>query len=137
MLLDAAGNLYGNTYYGGDLTCLPPDGCGTVFKLDRSDKERVLHSFTAGADGIAPQGALVRDAAGNLYGTTPYGGTAGYGTVFKLDTSGTETVLHSFTGATDGAHPYDALVRDVAGNLYGTTAGGGAYGHGVVFKLAP
>ena len=76
------------------------------------------------------------DAAGNLYGTTSYGGTNGVGTVFKLDPAGQETVLHSFSGR-DGKIPYGTLARDKAGNLYGTTYGGGAFGGGVVFKIAP
>jgi uncharacterized repeat protein (TIGR03803 family) len=81
---------------------------------------------------------LVRDHAGNLYGTTSWGGAYDtYGTVFKLDTTGKETVLHSFTGGEDGAYPNAALVRDAVGNLYGTTYQGGASGYGVVFKLTP
>jgi uncharacterized repeat protein (TIGR03803 family) len=129
LVRDAAGNLYGTTVFGGASI-----GYGTVFKLDTTGKETVLHSFTA-TDGSGPVAALVRDAAGNLYGTTAYGGASLSGTVFKLDTSGTETVLHSFTGRADGAIPYAALVRDHAGNLYGNTAYGGASGYGTVFKL--
>jgi uncharacterized repeat protein (TIGR03803 family) len=84
LLLDARGKLYGTTYAGGDLDCNPPNGCGTVFELDKSGKETVLHTF-AGPDGAGPYlGVLVRDAEGNLYGTTFGGGTHGYGTVFKL-----------------------------------------------------
>ena len=82
-------------------------------------------------------GSSVRDSAGNLYGTTAYGGTYGGGVVFKVDTTGAETVLYSFTGGADGANPYAGLLRDSAGNLYGTTTAGGAYGGGVVFKITP
>jgi uncharacterized repeat protein (TIGR03803 family) len=97
----------------------------------------ILYSFTGGADGAYPVAGLIRDAAGNLYGTTGGGGTAGYGAVFKLDAAGKETVLHSFN-YTDGAYPGASLIRDAAGNLYGTTWGGGnANGHGAVFKLTP
>ena len=87
----------------------------------------VLHSFT-GADGANPYAGLIRDAEGNLYGTTTAGGAYGYGVVFKVDTSGNETVLHSFTGGVDGADPYPGLIEDAAGNLYGTTKLGGAGG---------
>src|SRR5882724_10153447 len=100
----------------------------------------VLYSFKGGTDGANPYGSLVGDSAGNLYGTTLYGGTSGFGTVFKLDTTGAETVLHSFTGVPDGRNPYAGLVRDAAGNLYGTTYYGGAsnncfWGCGTVFVL--
>ena len=88
---------------------------------------------------------MIRDAAGNLYGTTLQGGDVvncnspdGCGVVFRLDTSGKETVLHTFTGA-DGEFPDAGVIRDTAGNLYGTTADGGGPngGYGVVFKLTP
>jgi uncharacterized repeat protein (TIGR03803 family) len=79
---------------------------------------------------------LIRDSAGNFYGTTNGGGASGAGVVFKIDTSGNETVLYSFTGGADGGFPlWAVLARDSAGNLYGTTPGGGASGNGVVFKL--
>ena len=70
--------------------------CGTVFKLDRTGEKTVLHSFTGGADGARPFAGLIRDTAGNLYGTTGEGGTFNFGTVFKVDATGAETVLHSF-----------------------------------------
>ena len=99
----------------------------------------VLHSSTGSsvvADGKSPQAGLVMDTAGNLYGTTLVGGASGHGTVFKLDTSHHETVLHSFTNSGgDGALPYAGLVIDAQGNLYGTTEKGGALGSGTVFKL--
>jgi len=130
LVLDAKGNLYGTTQYGGN------SGAGTVFMLDQTRKERVLYSFSGGTDGRLPLlGYLVRDAYGNLYGTTQFGGTYGAGTVFKLDNAHTETVLYSFSGGTDGAYPYAGLVRDAAGNLYGTTNQGGASGYGTVFKV--
>jgi uncharacterized repeat protein (TIGR03803 family) len=140
LTLNGAGNLYGTTLAGGPGTCnfSPTPGCGTVFKLDASGNETVLHSFT-GIDGGGPLGAaLIMDTAGNLYGTTFAGGN-GPGTVFKLDTSGSETVLHNFTIA-DGSAPAASLIMDTAGNLYGTTIGGGPSsncpgGCGTVFKL--
>jgi uncharacterized repeat protein (TIGR03803 family) len=108
----------------------------------------VLHSFTGGPDGANPYAGLIRDGAGNLYGTTAFGGASGAGVAFKLTPTGTYTVLYSFTSGPDGAVPYAGLIRDAAGNLYGTTAGGGTvpdpgcYGNdfspcGVVFKLSP
>ena len=133
LVRDSANNLYGTTFNGGS-------GFGVVFKLDSTGHETVLHTFTGGADGANPYaGSLIRDPTGNLYGTTNTGG-AGYGffgrgVVFKLDSTGDETVLHTFTGGADGANPYSGLVRDPVGNLYGGTLGGGAVCCGVVFKL--
>jgi uncharacterized repeat protein (TIGR03803 family) len=139
LIRDAAGNLYGTTQYGGDTSCSVV-GCGVVFKLDTNGNQTVLHSFTGSPDGAYPSAGLIRDAAGNLYGTTQYGGASGNGTVFKLDTSGKETVLYSFAGLPDGTTPLAGLLRDEAGNLYGTTQQGGdsscnVVGCGVVFKL--
>ena len=135
LIFDAAGNLYGTTLYGGG------DNDGVVFELrpnaGGSWTETVLYSFT-GADGSGPNGGLIFDAAGNLYGTTKFGGAHGYGTVFELthnpDGTWAESVLHSFTGA-DGANPWAGLIFDAAGNLYSTTLVGGAYGYGSVFEL--
>jgi uncharacterized repeat protein (TIGR03803 family) len=227
---DAAGNLYGTTTQGGVTAGLCASagvdglmGCGTVFKLDPTGAETVLYRFTGGSDGEFPTAALVRDAAGNLYGTTntavfkldaagtftvlhspgatadlvmdaagnlygttsegifkldpaagtftvldstagsgaplaldavdnlygttSHGGTFGMGTVFKLDTAGTYTVLYNFSGLADGGVPLAGLVPDAAGNLYGTASIGGALNclggqHnaiscGIVFKLDP
>jgi uncharacterized repeat protein (TIGR03803 family) len=131
LVRDAAGNLYGTTELCGAW------GVGTVFKLDKTGKETVLYSFTEGADGGYPLAGLVRDAKGNLYGTTESGGASDYGTVFKVDSTGKETVLHSFNGSTDGGSPYAGLLRDAKGNFYGTTSTGGASGYGTVFKLTP
>jgi uncharacterized repeat protein (TIGR03803 family) len=100
----------------------------------------VLYSFTGGADGGNPVAGVIRDSTGNLYGTTYFGGAAGDGVVYKLDTAGHETVLHSFTRGADGANPEAGVIRDSAGHLYGTTLFGGKYGSGlnlggVVFAL--
>jgi len=124
-------NLFGTTQTGGAF------GHGTVFRLDKTGKQSVLYSFAGSPDGASPVAALIHDAAGTLYGTTQNGGAFNDGTVFKLDTTGEETVLHSFTGAADGKSPDAALIRDAGGNLYGTTYGGGAFGFGTVFKIAP
>jgi uncharacterized repeat protein (TIGR03803 family) len=139
LVRDAAGNLYGITYQGGKSTCNNGSGtgCGTVFELDNTGKLTVLHNFTGGKDGAYPDARLIRDARGNLYGTTLEGGTGckpnGCGTVFKVDATGKETVLHAFTGGVD-AGGASSLVRDARGNLYGAS-GGGAHGQGMVFKL--
>jgi len=130
LVRDTAGNLYGTTEAGG------ASGAGTVFKVDKSGTHTVLYSFTGGSDGGNPYVGVIRDAAGNLYGTTAAGGTSGLGTVFKLTKTRKETVLHSFAGGSDGCYPYGGLLRDVAGNLYGTTEVCGASGVGTVFKLS-
>ena len=108
-----------------------------MFKLDTTGKETVLYSFSGVL--ARPFAGLVRDAAGNLYGTTVYNGTdCNCGGVFELDTTGNETDLHYFgLLSSDGAYPFAGLVRDAAGNLYGTTDGGGIAGGGTVFKLHP
>jgi uncharacterized repeat protein (TIGR03803 family) len=132
---DAAGNLYGATSFGGS-GCPDQNGCGTVFKLDANGNETVLHRFgSSRGDGTFPTAGVVRDASGNLYGTTYTGGVltlceVGCGTVFKVDASGNETVLHRFTGGPDAAGPYGGVIQDAAGNLYGTTQAR------TVFKLA-
>ena len=133
LLRDKAGNFYGTTMFGGT-----GGGFGTVFKLDANGKLTLLHSFAGTPDGVNPLAGLLRDAAGNLYGTTKYGGTnGGYGTVFKLSAKGKLTLLHSFAGTPDGENPYSRLIRDSAGNFYGTTFYGGTLGYGSVFKLDP
>lgn len=134
---DANGNLFGTTSQGGNGS----SSAGTVFKLappatlGAAWTETVLHTFTGGADGAHPYAGLIFDTAGNLYGTTNGGGAFNYGTVFKVDSTGNETVLYSFTGPPDGASPYAGVVQDSAGNLYGTTGEGGAFNHGTVYKL--
>ena len=129
VIRDSAGNLYGTTSQGGTA------GWGVVYKLDTAGHETVLYTFTGGADGGWPYVGVMRDPAGNLYGTATYGGTAGAGVVFKLDTAGQEAVLYSFTGGADGRNPYGGVIRDSAGNLYGTTVEGGTANSGVVYKL--
>jgi len=201
VVFDRAGNLYGTTYYGGgngnDICIYEGNGCGTVYKLTPSNgtwTETVLHAFPAtGFDGQNPDANLIVDSAGNLYGSTVAGGGAGLGSVFQLSPSGsgwTEDLLYNFvytngngiepegglllasgnllgttpSGGTggggtvfqltpgqggwtfnlmysltgqDGFGPQASLTMDAAGNLYGTTAAGGAYGYGSAFKLTP
>ena len=143
LIFDSAGNLYGTTALGGT------SGNGVVFELSPSSgghwTESVLYNFAGGNDGAGPVASLVFDQAGNLYGTTYKGGTAGHGTVFTLvpsSTGWTESVLHSFAGGSDGAGSLDlmpGLAIDAAGNLYGTTPKGGdaTCNCGVVFELSP
>jgi uncharacterized repeat protein (TIGR03803 family) len=131
LIRDSAGNLYSTVGYGGTYFA------GAVFKVAPNGAESVLYSFTGGADGAYPISSLVRDSAGNLYGTTTMGGSANAGVVFKVDPQGAETVLHNFTGGTDGVDPVGGLLRDKAGNLYGTTSQGGTANAGVLFKISP
>ncbi len=138
----ATGNFYGTTYNGGDQACTDMGpGCGTVFEVSASGREKVLYRFQGKKKEGFPFGGLVRDAAGNLYGTTAgdflFGRATLYGTVFKLDTRGKETVLHRFTGGADGCTPKGNLTLDSAGNVYGVASGCGAYGDGVVFRITP
>jgi uncharacterized repeat protein (TIGR03803 family) len=154
LLFDSQGSLYGTTENGG--TGSGGTGCGVVFKLSPQSRggwsESVLYKFCSlsnCADGELPgTGPLLMDGAGNLYGTTFFGGAYrncdgdGCGVVFKLDKTGMETVLHSFTGGSDGSLPVAGVVMDKHGNLYGTTETGGAACYvsntcGVVFKITP
>ena len=142
---DDSGDLYGTTVQGGSNTCVDV-GCGTVFKLtlgsDGDWKETILYNFEGNANGSGPGGGVVRDKAGNLYGTTVYGGTmsCACGVVYKLAPGSkgkwTYTVLHRFTGS-DGAQPDANLILDGRGNLYGTTVTGGEGGAGVAFEITP
>jgi uncharacterized repeat protein (TIGR03803 family) len=134
LVADANGNLYGTTYYGGNAACGYIRGCGTVFKLEPSGKETVLHAFVSANGGYYPAAGLIRDSAGNLYGTTYTGGANGFGTVFRLDSAGHETVLHAFTGGTDGGYPLGSLIAS-GSLLFGTSGVGGAFAYGAVFKL--
>lgn len=153
LVADAAGNLYGTTFAGGDLSGCGGAGCGVVYKLSPSAggwTETVLHSFTGGGDGANPASGVIFDAKGNLYGMASAGGKndcpTGCGVVFQLSPTSngwTEKPLYNFAGGTDGFAPYFGLTFDAAGNLYGTALSGGnltdcpshTYGCGVAFKL--
>lgn len=136
---DSAGNIYGTTMSGGQF------GQGVLYRVSPSGVETVLHNFgSTSTDGQVPYG-LVADSQGNLYGTTMYGGshilkyqTVGSGTVFKMTPAGTYSILYNFgANGLDAMYPEASLVIDIKGNLFGTTAYGGEYGAGTVFKLTP
>jgi uncharacterized repeat protein (TIGR03803 family) len=145
LITDGASSLYGTTYDGGKNRC-GENYCGTVYRLTREVsgqvKGSVLYNFQYNATGFGPAGGVVRDEAGNLYGTTIDGGSAqcSCGVVYELSPGAndqwTYTLLHTFTGY-DGAEPDANLTFDGQGNLYGTTAAGGPYGGGVVFEITP
>jgi uncharacterized repeat protein (TIGR03803 family) len=134
-LIDIGGTLYGTSEYGGK------NGLGTVFSVTTGGTENVIHSFGSGKDGWFPQASLV-NVNGTLYGTTVSGGSSstcsdGCGTIFKLSTSGGETILHNFQGGKDGELPRAGLLF-YKGKLYGTTQqGGGSNNDGTVFELTP
>jgi uncharacterized repeat protein (TIGR03803 family) len=135
LLLDSSGNLYGTTQRGGS------KDSGTVFKLAPDGTKTVLHSFRGSpGDGAEPGAGLIADNSGNLYGATVDGGATGTngGTIFRIAPDGTESVLHSFCAlqaCADGAQPGARLLLGQNGSLYGTTAFGGEFGNGTVFKL--
>jgi uncharacterized repeat protein (TIGR03803 family) len=131
LVRDSSGNLYGTTFLGG------ADGVGTVFKVDPTGKETVLYSFSDSIDGGLPFAGLLLDSKGNVYGTTGSGGASFFGTVFGISSAGQEKVLYSFNQPPDGFSPAAGLIRDSAGNFYGTTGSGGASAFGTVFKVTP
>ncbi|MFZ0311870.1 MAG: choice-of-anchor tandem repeat GloVer-containing protein [Candidatus Korobacteraceae bacterium] len=142
LVFDHAGNLYGTASIGGVLSCPAGNGkgCGVVFKLTPSSggwTESVLYSFAGRPDGAFPYSGVIFDSAGNLYGTTYWGGAdTNYGTVYELTSSGsawTETILYSFLDGTVAQNPIGGLIFDGAGNLFGT----GSSVYGSVFELTP
>lgn len=144
LAFDHSGDLYGTTYNGGSsLGCLPPYGCGTVFELLLSGgawTENILYVFGGAGDGANPSAGVILDAAGNLYGTTVYGGAHTWGTVFQLAPAGSgwnKKTLHSFQIGAGGVSPIGGVIFDGAGNLYGTTLENGVGGGGTVFRLTP
>ena len=134
-IVDQNGNMFGAT--------TGFDCCGNVYELTPSNggwTQSVIYSFTGGLDGNHPEGELIRDQAGNLYGVTYMGGDGGDGVVYELSPSGsgwTQKVLHSFDRFSEGAYPEGGLVMDKLGNLYGTTTNDGSDGVGRVFMLSP
>lgn len=139
LVIDSGGNIYGTTENGGGIAC-SGNGCGTVFELSPVTggwQEGVLYSFS-GNDGMNPYAGVVRDQAGDLFGATKLGGSAGNGVVFKLARDGTgwtESILYGFTSPNDGYWPVGGLIFDASGSLYGTTISGGANGGGIAFAI--
>ena len=136
--LKSNGVLYGMTEYGGDSSC-SADGCGVVFELDTSGNETVLHTFTGGTDGESPSSNLAMDSAGNLYGTTGFGGTGYWGVLFKINPSANYSILYNFcseTSCADGASPGSYLSVS-SGNVYGINQGNGEppEQYGNIFKV--
>jgi uncharacterized repeat protein (TIGR03803 family) len=149
---DSAGNFYGTAQLGGN--CGIPAGCGVVFEMTPAShgkwKETVIHSFdifNQSGDGWNPTAGVIIDAAGNVFGTTNAGGPLnacdgqGCGAVYELTPAGggawTESILHNFGNGNQGSDLIGGLVFDAAGNIFGTTAGGGAFRCGTVFELSP
>ena len=131
LVMDNQGNLYGTTSTGGNPSCL----CGVVYKLTPQGDEMVLYTFTDAQEGFGPMAGVVTDGTGNLYGISVTSGAYQLGNIFKIDSAGNYSVLHSFA-AFDGEMPFLApVVLDGSGNLYGVAAYGGASGSGVVFKV--
>lgn len=156
LAFDPSGNLYGTTYAGGVPNCgFGQSGCGTVFEFTPAAKGswryRVIWRFKGGPDGDRPYGGVVSDRAGNLFGATALAGkngqdcasnTPGCGTVFELSPNSngtwTQSTIHTFAGyPKDGGVPFDRLVLDQAGNVFGTTLSAGSSGRGTVFELSP
>jgi uncharacterized repeat protein (TIGR03803 family) len=137
VLLGADGTVFGTTDHGGTGTCADGEsgGCGTLYSVSASGTETVLYNFQLKPDANYPSGTLIEDSSGNFYGTTEFGGSYNEGAVFEVTSSGTEGILHSFSGS-DGEDPI-GIARDQAGNLYGVTQVGGPKGFGTVFKLSP
>jgi len=146
LIRDNQGSFYGVGYVGGNLPCdYHYRGCGVIFKVDAARNETVLHAFGGYAKDGDSASDLIRDKDGNIYGTTGRGGDFTWGSVFKLEPNGNWDILYSFTGMADGTEPTSGVVRDPAGNFYGSTEFGGdppcSYyylgGCGVIFKLDP
>lgn len=130
------GFFYGTTTDGGLYNT------GTIFKLSTDSSYSVLHSFqdsysTDTFDGGNPYGNLIQAKDGNFYGLTSHGGINGYGTLFRITSSGSYTVLYSFDGNDKGGAPYGSLIQGTDGNFYGMAESGGTNGAGVIFKITP
>src|SRR5262249_38170015 len=131
VVIDGAGNLYGTTFLGG------ADDRGTVFQVAAGSHALTTWATFNGANGGNPDAGVILDTSGNLYGTTFYDRPAGFGTLFQVAAAGAHTLptWASFSDIPSGAGPNSSLIADADGNLYGTTAYGGAAGHGSVFRV--
>jgi uncharacterized repeat protein (TIGR03803 family) len=152
LTMDQAGSLYGTTYeggYTGGQCSMGFLGCGVVYKVAQRNSQWIaetLYTFH-GSDGQNPAARVIFGPDGALYSSTTKGGAYGYGLVFRLAPPAhvcariscpwTETILHSFSGGSDGENPGGDLIFDRAGNIYGTTSNGGGFGSGVVYELSP
>lgn len=126
------GNFYGTTGAGGSTDN------GTVFEMTPAGVETQLYAFPkTGSGGNQPYAGLVQGSDGNFYGTTYFGGANGFGTVFRITPAGTETILYSFAGGSDGEDPYAGLIQGSDGNFYGTTYQGGAHNFGTIYRITP
>jgi len=140
LILATDGNFYGTTTTGGELTCQPPNGCGTIFNITPAGVLTTLYSFSGGTEGKTPGAELIQASNGNFYGTTQYGGAKGEGTLFQFLLGGALTTLHTFHN-TDGAQPTAGLIQATDGNFYGTTSVGGDLtceppnGCGTIFEI--
>jgi uncharacterized repeat protein (TIGR03803 family) len=130
-LIDVKGTLYGTTWMGGATECV--GGCGVVFSITKTGKQRVIHSFGVQPDGYYPASIIGVD--GVIYGTTLKGGAYNFGTLFRVSAAGAEKVLYSFGKGSDGRYPRSPLI-DVSGMLYGTTVNGGTQGRGTMFRVS-
>jgi uncharacterized repeat protein (TIGR03803 family) len=137
MVFGASGDLYGTTQVGGLFNGFYNQG--TIFRITTSGTYTVLHVFSGNfgstPDGANPAAGLILASNGDFYGTTTAGGASKEGTVFKMTPAGKVTLLHSFTGSSDGSMPIGALVQASDGNLYGTCYSGGANGTGTAFRI--
>jgi uncharacterized repeat protein (TIGR03803 family) len=154
LIRDTNGNIHGVTAFGGDMSCYPPQGCGTVYRLDASGNEKVLHRFHGGDDGFMPYAGLL-DVGGTLYGTNLYSGDpycpvveGGCGVIFQISKTGQFSTVHAFTGPPqDGGEPFwmGELTLGTDGSIYGATTYGGSVtqscpnsgGCGAIFKYTP
>jgi uncharacterized repeat protein (TIGR03803 family) len=140
LILATDGNFYGTTGAGGDLSCQPPTGCGTIFRITPAGVLTTLYTFSGGTEGETPVAGLIQASNGNFYGTTQFGGAKGQGTVFQFTSGGALTTLYTFY-KTAGAQPTAGLIQATDGNLYGTTGAGGdltchpPIGCGTIFEI--
>jgi len=138
LAFDAKGNIYGTTQSGGT------NGTGTVYELSKRSgvwTEKVIYNFSAtGADGISPSAGMTIAPDGTMYSTTPDGGAYSGGVIFSLKKTvkgWKQTVIHNINFPSEGGFPYEGVMRDAAGNLYGVAPAGGASQQGVVYRLSP
>ncbi len=139
MVFDSTGNMYNTSSQGGINACAGHVGCGVVYKLTKSGgsyTETALYAFSGGSDGAFPIAAVSFDNSSNLYTTAFNGGNGNNGTVIQLTPAGSESTIHQFNAAADGANPWTGVIVDSSGNLYGTTSTSGPSGGGTVYEMS-